>query len=169
MFKFNLQTGEKIAQMHRQAEIILVKPVITVFIAIFVPWWFLIKYELHIKFERVLLLWTIIVLIYAVNKYVLWLINVYIITNKRLIAVNYKSLVHKQVLETPFERIHNISYETKGFWRSLLQVGSVIVQIASLQRPLVLKNLKHPDQFKDTLWNRHMQNGQGNQSGGRTV
>ncbi|MEK7617744.1 MAG: PH domain-containing protein [Patescibacteria group bacterium] len=155
MFKFNLQTDEKLLKIERQAEIILVKPVLIVFILIYAPWAFLIKYELHARFSRLLITWTFLVILYAVYKFILWLINVYLITNKRLIAVIYKSLINKTVLETPIERIHNISAQTKGLAHSLLKIGDVTVQVASLTQPMVLKNLKNPEDIKDFLWKTH--------------
>jgi len=158
MFKFNLQPGERLLQTHRQAEIILAKPLLIILTLIYAPWAFLIKYELQTRFNRLLLFWTIAVFFYAVYKYILWLLNVYIFTDKRLIAVRYKSLIHKVVLETPMERIHNISAETKGFFRSLFSIGDVIVQVASLVQPLVLKNLKYPEKVKDFLWENNAAN-----------
>lgn len=155
MFKFNLQPNERLLKIHRQAEIVLIKPVLAVFILIYAPWAFLIKYDLHVRFNRILLFWTAVVIIYALYKYVLWLTNVYIITDRRLIAVNYKSLVHKIVLETPIDRIHNISSETKGLIKSMLKIGDVIIQVASLTQPMILKNLKHPEEIKDFLWTVH--------------
>ncbi len=129
--------------------------VLVVLIFIYAPWAFFIKYELHTRFQRILLIWTAFIIFYAVYQYLLWLINVYIITDKRLIAVNYQSLIHKIVLETPIDRIHNISAETKGLTRSLLKIGDVIVQVASLTQPMVLHNLKHPEEIKDFLWKTH--------------
>ena len=155
MFKFNLHPGEKVLQTYRQAEIILVRPVLIVFILIYAPWAFLIKYDLIRQSTRWLLLWTALVVLYAFYKYLLWLINAYIVTDKRLISVHYLSLVHKVVLETPLDRIQNISFETKGLWRSLLKVGNVVVQVASLNQPMLLINLKNPDSVKDLLWKVH--------------
>jgi len=152
MFNFSLQPGEKLLKIQRQAEFVLIKPVLVVFALIYIPWTFLIKYELHIRFRRVLLFWTFLIIAYAIYKYILWLINVYIITDRRLVAINYKSLTHKQINETPIDRIHNISSETKGFVKSLLKIGNVIVQVASLIKPMVLRNLKHPEEIKDFLW-----------------
>lgn len=155
MFKFNLQPGENVLITYRQAEIVLVKPVLMVFVLIYAPWAFLIKYGLLQQSSRILMLWTALIILYALYKYLLWLINAYIITDKRLISVHYLSLVHKVVLETPLDRIQNISFETKGLWRSILKVGNVVVQVASLNQPMVLKNLKNPDAVKDFLWKVH--------------
>ena len=155
MFKFNLQPGENVLITYRQAEIVLVKPVLMVFVLIYAPWAFLIKYGLLQQSSRILMLWTALIILYALYRYLLWLINAYIITDKRLISVHYLSLVHKVVLETPLDRIQNISFETKGLWRSILKVGNVVVQVASLNQPMVLKNLKNPDAVKDFLWKVH--------------
>ncbi len=155
MFKFVLQPDEKLLKITRQAEIVLIKPTLLVLALIYIPWAFLIKYDLHIRFNKILIFWTLLVFLWALHKYILWLINVYIITDKRLISVNYRSLVHKLVQETPLNRIHNISSETKGLVSSLFKIGDVIVQIASLTHPLVLHNLKHPEKLKDFLWSAH--------------
>ncbi len=156
MFSNNLHPGEIILQKRRQAEIVLVKPALIVLALIYIPWTFLIQYELHIRFNKILLFWTISVALYAINKYMIWFLNQYIFTNQRLIAIHYKSLIHKVILETPMERIHNISAETKGFLKSLFKIGDVIVQVASLVQPLVLKNLKNPENVKDFLWKNNL-------------
>ena len=155
MFKFILQPDEQLLKITRQADAVLIKPTVLVLIFIYTPWAFLIKYELYFRFSKALIFWTLIVLFWAIHKYLLWLINVYIITNKRLISVSYKSLVHKLIQETPLDRIHNISSETHGLIRSLFKIGNVIVQIASLTQPLVLINLKYPEKIKDFLWSAH--------------
>jgi hypothetical protein len=155
MLKFTLHEGENLQKVFRQANAVLFLPTFFAFLSIFLPWRFLVKYELNHKFLDGLIIWTALVLLWLLNKYFLWLINIYIITNKRLIVLNYKTLLHKVVLETPLNRIHNISSETKGLLGSLLKIGSVVVQIASLSQPLILHNLKQPEKFKDFLWQSH--------------
>ncbi|MBI3231560.1 MAG: PH domain-containing protein [Candidatus Doudnabacteria bacterium] len=155
MFKFSLPASERLLKTVRQSEIVLMKPSLIVLGSVYLPWAFLIKYGLHVRFRRLLFLWTMMIFVFAAYKYVLWLINVYIITDKRLISINYKSIIHKIVLETPIDRIQNISSETKGLVKSVLKIGSVVVQVASLSQPIVLKNLKHPEEVKDFLWKTH--------------
>ncbi len=156
MFKFTLHEGETLFKVFRQSKAILIFPFITSLFLMYIPWKFLISYDLRDKFSDVLLIWTIGVLLWIFNKYLLWLINIYIITNKRLIVLNYKNVLHKIVLETPLERIHNISSEIHGLWGSVLKIGNVVVQIASLSQPLVLSNLKYPEKLKDFLWQSHL-------------
>ena len=155
MFKFDLLENEKVVNIYRQTEAVLFKPAIVVFILIYGPWYFLLKYDLAATYDRLLFFWTILVFLYAIHKYFLWLLNVYIVTNKRVIKVGYKSVFNKEVLESPLDRILNISYFVKGFWPSLFGFGSVEVQVAGLSDPVLLKNVSHPAQVKDFLWKLH--------------
>src|SRR6266404_3543882 len=159
MFKFNLLENERIFGIYRQAESVLFKPVIIIFIAIYFPWYFLLKYELAGQYSRLLFFWTILVLLYAVNKYLLWLLNLYLVTDRRLIAISYKNLINKQVLESPLDRILNIGFVRKGFWQSLFNFGAVVVQASGLPEPMLLKNISKPSEIKDFLWKVHQKFG----------
>lgn len=71
MFSFPLNQNEKLIQMHRQPELILAKPVLLIMVLLYVPWGFLLKYGLATQFRGILLVWTILLLIYGINKYFL--------------------------------------------------------------------------------------------------
>ena len=155
MFKFDLHPGESLVRIYRRSEWVLAKTVLLVFAAIYLPWTFLIKYDLLVQARRILLLWTFLVLLYALNKYLLWLINSYILTNRRLVVVQYRSLVHKIVSETPLEKILNISYETPGVFAIFLNFGNIKIQLAGTPEPLLLKHLSHPEKTKTAIWDCH--------------
>lgn len=161
MFKFDLQEGENVINVYRQTEAVLFKPVLVIFALIYFPWYFLIKYELVSTYDRLLLFWTFLVLIYGVHKYFVWLLNAYIVTNKRLIKIEHKNVFNKKVLETPLERILNVSYQVKGFWPVLFKFGTVEVQAAGLTDPLSLKKVSQPEKVKDFLWKMHNQSAGG--------
>jgi membrane protein YdbS with pleckstrin-like domain len=152
MFKFDLLENEKVVTIYRQTEAVLFKPVLIIFVLIYFPWYFLIKYELVSNYDRLLLFWTFLVLIYALRTYLLWLLNAYIVTDRRLIRIIHKNVFNKKVIETPLERILNVSYQIKGFWQAIFKFGTVEVQAAGLTEPLSLKNVSQPEKVKDFLW-----------------
>ncbi len=152
MFKLNLLPNEKIIKFFRQSESVLFKPVLIIFLLIYLPWYFLIKYDLVSNYTRLLLFWTILVLFYGVNRYILWLINIGLLTDKRIINIRYKNLFNKKVLEAPLERVLNVSSSRHGFLQTLFGVGSVEIQVAGLPEPMLLKYLASPEKAKDLLW-----------------
>ena len=155
MFKFELLENEKIQNIYRQTESVLFRPVLVVFGLIYFPWFILLKYEIAANHLRLLLFWTLLVLIYALRKFLLWLLNVYLLTNQRLVCVNYYGLFDKKVLESPLDKILNVSFSVSGLWQSLFQFGEVEVRVAGLSDALRLKNIAHPSRVKDLLWKAH--------------
>ena len=158
MFKFDLLDNEHPVALYRQAEAVLIKPALLIFVFIYFPWFFLLKYEIAWTYVRLFLFWTILVALYTINKYVLWLINCYVVTNKRLVILKYKSLFNKAVLESPIDRILNVSFTANGVLPVLFGFGDVQVQVAGLTEPMVFKNVSKPAEVKDFLWKTHSQN-----------
>ena len=158
MFKFDLLDNEHPVALYRQAEAVLIKPALLIFVFIYFPWFFLLKYEIAGTYVRLLLFWTILVALYTINKYVLWLINCYVVTNKRLVILKYKSSFNKAVLESPIDRILNVSFTAHGVLPVLFGFGDVQVQVAGLTEPMVFKNVSKPAEVKDFLWKTHSQN-----------
>ena len=155
MFKLDLQPEEKVLNLYRQSEVVLFKPVIFIFVLIYFPWFFLLKYELAATYSRLLVFWTILVFFYALNKYLLWLLNVYLITDKRVIIVNYKNLLNKKVSESALNKILNISFSVKGLWQILFKFGSIEIQTQGLNEALIFRNIVDPSKVKDFLWVTH--------------
>ncbi len=153
MFKFDLQPNEKALNIGRQSESVLFKPTFLVLILIYLPWFFLFKYEfLTGRVLKLLIFWTLAVLLFAANKFILWMINVHILTNKRLILISYQSLFNKRVLETPLNLILNASFSQKGVLESLFSIGAITVQAQGLTEPLQINKTVHPEALKDAIW-----------------
>ena len=152
MFKFDFLPNEKMIVAYRQTESVLFKTMLLVFVLVYFPWYFLLKYELFTTYDKILFAWTILVFLYAANKYVLWLLNVYLLTDKRLIMVKYKTLFSKHVWETPLSNVLSVSFSVNGFWESMFQYGVVEVRARGLHEPLYLKNISHPSKVKDFIW-----------------
>ncbi len=152
MFSLDLQPNEKVFRIYRQTEWALGKPILIIFVLLYVPWFLLARAGLFADFGKWFLVWTLLLLLYGVYRYLLWLANSYVVTDQRLIVVRYVSLFKKQVTESPLNRIQNISYSTTGFFSSLLNYGNVQVRVAGLDQPLLLERLREPENLKTFLW-----------------
>ena len=152
MFKFKLNSGEKLHYMVRQTEYVLIRPAVFIFVLIYISWYFIIKYEILDRFYLLLLGLTIILLAYGIYKYVLWLINVNLITNQRVIIICYKGLFNKKTQETGISEIANISHDKKGILATLFDFGNVEIWQANVNRPLILNKIRHPHKIRDLIW-----------------
>ncbi len=155
--KVAFHSDEKHLNTYHASEIVLAKPVLIILAALYIPWFFALKYDIALQYKTWFILWTFIVLGYGVRSYLIWSLNRYVFTSKRLIRLLHQGLFRRVVMETPLERILNISFKTTGFWSSLFKFGDVEVQVVGLIEPIILKNIKHPQQVKDYLWQLHQQ------------
>lgn len=80
------------------------------------------------------MLWYLAIIFYGLQSFLMWFYNVYIITNERLIDVDFTGLLSKTVNVCQISRIEDVNYTQKGFLASMLNYGDVIVQTASEQK-----------------------------------
>jgi uncharacterized membrane protein YdbT with pleckstrin-like domain len=160
MFKLKLHPGEKALEMIRQTEMVLAKPCFIILLAIYIPWFFIFKYEVVGEYYKWVIAWSIFWLLYGIYKYILWLLNVNIITNQRVVSFVYKGLTHKQVSEAPLDRITNITFTTKGLLASLFNFGTLEIHLAHIPEPLRLPKMRKPEEIKDLLWDLREKHGQ---------
>jgi len=153
MFKFDLQENEKLVEMIRQTETVLIKPALIILALIYMPWYFLIKYDLQYDYRHVLLAWTVLVLLYAINKYFLWLLNVYILTDRRIIQVRYTTLFKKRVEEGDLGNIIGAGIATTGIFSSLAGYGDIELRFIHSSQPLILSKVRNPEAIKNLIWN----------------
>lgn len=80
------------------------------------------------------ILWYLGLLFFGLQSFLMWFYNVYIITNERLVDVDFTGLLSKTVNVTQLSRVEDVNYTQNGFWASMFNYGSVIIQTASEQK-----------------------------------
>lgn len=153
--KLLLHDMEHIRDTYHEAGVVIMKPVLIALAVFAVPWYFALRYGITGRFRIILLLIGMGALIYAMRALIIWRLNSYIITNKRLVKLSHDGLFKRTVIETPHERILNVSYKTTGLMSVLFRHGDVEVQVVGLVEPIILKNIERPAAVKDYLWQLH--------------
>lgn len=149
MFSFDLQGSENLIKTYRQSESLLIKPTILVMAAIYIPVWFMFQYGVITKLAWLLAIWTLGVLIYAVNKYILWLVTTYLITDRRVVAITYSSLAKRQTEELTLKGITAIRQKSAGVFGHLFKYGTL--EVESGGTPVIFKNVSNPKQVKELI------------------
>ena len=90
-------------------------------------------------------------IVYGVRKAFMWYFDGFLLTNRRVIDFDQKGFFERQVSETTFEKIQDISFRKKGFWQTMLNFGTVVVQTASSEAKLELKNVFEPEKVQSLL------------------
>lgn len=157
-----LRHEEQLLQVYHQSAHVLLSPISLYLGAILIPLIPLVRYGLFRDYLGLFLLYSIVILAILIRKIIIWKFNQYIVTNQRLIKTSHEGLFKRLVIETPLDRILNVSYKTTGIISVMLDFGDVEVQVVGLIEPILLKNIPYPAKIKDYLWQAHLEfSGQG--------
>jgi len=80
-------------------------------------------------------------LFYAIIDYYL---DVWIITNQRIMSIEQKGLFHRIVIEVRYSQIEDITSDVSGVIATYFQFGNVSIQTAAEAEGMVLKQITHP-------------------------
>lgn len=78
-----------------------------------------------------LLLWYLITMAFSLEKFLTWFFNVYIVTDERIIDIDFYNLIYKEVSDAKIDRIQDVTYNMGGVVRTLFNYGNVLIQTAS--------------------------------------
>ena len=72
--------------------------------------------------------------LYVMENLLLWFYTVYILTNERVVNVDFFELFYKSVDMTYIRNIEDVNYSQVGIMTSIFDYGNVIIETASEQR-----------------------------------
>ena len=82
-------------------------------------------------FLAVSLLWYLGSFAFAFEKFLVWYFNVGIITNERVVDVDFYGLLHRHVADASVAKIQDVSVKQGGVAAAFLNYGDVFVQTAA--------------------------------------
>lgn len=129
-----LEADEKVLMLIRSHPITQVGWVLIAIVLALVPLLaplFPIPSILPAQFEVATLgLWYLFVLGLIFDGFLGWYYNVFIITDERIIDVDFIHLVYKNITATKIDHIEDVTYSVSGFLPSLLNYGNVLIETA---------------------------------------
>jgi len=80
------------------------------------------------------IVWYSAVLFFVIQNFLLWFYNIYIVTNERVVDIDFFGLLYKNINVTQINRIEDVNYSQKGIMAGIFNFGDVIVQTSSEQK-----------------------------------
>ena len=80
-----------------------------------------------------------------------YILDIWIISDQRIIDVRQKGLFSHDTSEVKFSRIQDISTDMSGVLQTFFKYGTVTVQTASDQDKLFFEQVPNPEQIRDML------------------
>ena len=97
------------------------------------------------------LAWYLLTAAFVLENFLIWFFNVGIVTNKRLVDIDFHSLLYKEVSDTELSQIQDVTYNMTGAIRAIFNYGDVFVQTASEKPNIEFLAVPRPDEVVKTL------------------
>lgn len=97
---------------------------------------------------------SIYLLILSIIAFAIWIdyyLDVWIITNTRIIDVEQHGLFNREISEIPRARIQDVTIEVRGIIRTLLRFGTIRIQTAG-EREFTINNIPHLEEIKEIIF-----------------
>jgi len=156
------EPGEKIVFFLHRHWFILVKVVVSyVFLAILpIIAYFFIQKELSYILDSDITIIFLNLLIFTFYLY-WWLLfyhafldyflDIWIVTNRRVINIEQKSLFHRVVAEHKLFRIQDVMSEQKGMLPTFLDYGQIHIQTAATEKMVLFEQVKNPHKIAQEI------------------
>lgn len=92
-----------------------------------------------------------IALTVLVDTYFKWFYTVNIITDERVLDVNFTNILFHQFVDAQLERIEEVSHKPVGIFSSIFDYGDVFIQTAGAKPEIVFNSVPRPRDVHDTL------------------
>ncbi len=88
-----------------------------------------------------------------IRTLIIWSLNVFIVTNRRIIDIDQRGVFEKHVAECPLENIQDIRYVKKGVLSTTCNIGTVIVQSGGGKGRIEFVDVPKPEEVKELIMN----------------
>lgn len=95
--------------------------------------------------------WYLFAFGFIFEKLLGWFFNVNIITSKRIVDMDFFSLLRRNVSDAPLRNIEDITFTTHGLLSTIFDFGTVSIQTAAETREFEFEDVPNPQHVQDIL------------------
>lgn len=99
----------------------------------------------------VTLAWYLFVSGYALAKFMGWFFNIYIVTDERIVDVDFKNIFFRKISTAKTEEIQDINVQSSGAFETFFGYGSVFIQTAAEVPEFEFIAIPYPDRVGKIL------------------
>ncbi|MBT6401167.1 hypothetical protein HN803_05825 [candidate division WWE3 bacterium] len=95
--------------------------------------------------------WYVLTFGYIFTSYLTWFYNVHLVTNKRIIDIDFQGLIHRRFSEAFLFNVEDLTHQISGALQILFHYGSVHIQTAGELRELEFEKIPQPAKVQDII------------------
>lgn len=99
------------------------------------PWFILLigffPAGLSVRYQYlILVVANLMVLGYALEQFLIWFFNVYILTNERIVDIDFYNLLNREISDADLDKIQDVTIKGQGIGAAIFHYGDILIQTA---------------------------------------
>ncbi len=95
--------------------------------------------------------WYLMTFGFVLANFISWFFNIYIVTDQRIVDIDFLYLLYKQFSEAELSKIQDINYSTGGLVATIFNYGNVTIETAGEMPNLEFSKVPFPDKVVQTI------------------
>jgi len=93
------------------------------------------------------LFWYLVTITFVFERFLSWYFNVYIITDERVVDIDFNNLLDKKFSEAKISMIQDVTSRVSGLSQTILNYGTVYIQTASEVPEIQFEKVPNPEKI----------------------
>ena len=154
-------TGEKILYLFRRSFITNLRWIFSTGIMLLIPFVASLFYESAINNQAqtispqfagtIVILWYLVTFGFAFHSFLMWYFNVYIISDKKIVDIDFRGFLYKNISEAPIKNIEDVTSNVSGLFGTTFNFGYVDIQTSAEKREFEFENVSNPSKIRDLI------------------
>lgn len=98
-----------------------------------------------------ILFYYLIIFAYSFEKFLAWYFNTYIVTDERVVDIDFVNLLNKKFSDAKISMIQDVTSKVSGFSQTLFNYGTILIQTASEVNELIFEKVPNPEKVIKVL------------------
>jgi hypothetical protein len=98
-----------------------------------------------------IIVWYLFTAAIAINGFLSWFYNVHIVTDERVVDLDFINLVYKNIASAKIQDIQDVTVEMGGAFQNIFDYGTVFIQTAAERNQFEYTRIPHPHQVAKLL------------------
>jgi membrane protein YdbS with pleckstrin-like domain len=99
----------------------------------------------------VIVIWYLLLIAFIYEKFISWFYHVFIITDERVIDIDFYHLLYKEISGTKIDNIEDVTFTQGGMMRAMFNFGNVSIQTAAEKREFTIESVPEPNRVVKIL------------------
>ncbi len=98
-----------------------------------------------------ILFWYLATFGFALSSFISWYFNIYIVTNERVVDIDFLYLLYKEYSEAELSKIQDMTYNAGGILATVFNYGNLSIKTAGDSANLTFEKIPYPQMVVETI------------------